>query len=192
MFVVSKYIAMQTFPILHTQRLDLIEIRQEHLGDIFKLFGDENVTRYYNLLPFQTEQDGQKLVDWFRTRFQEGQGIRWGIALKGSEHIIGTLGFNNFTRQHRANLGYDLQTAYWNNGYITEALRAVITYGFHTLEVNRIEAEVMQGNIASEKVLEKLGFRNEGLLCDWMLWNGRHYDMTMFSLLRRDINKGVS
>ncbi len=179
---------MQSFPTLHTWRLDLIEIRQEHLGNIFKLFGDEKVTRFYNLLPFQTEQDGQKLVDWFSGRFREGLGIRWGIALKGSSHIIGTLGFNNYTKHHRANLGYDLQTAYWNNGYITEALQAVIAYGFNELEINRIEAEVMQGNIASEKVLEKLGFRKEGILRDWMLWNGRHYDMTMFSLLKRDKN----
>lgn len=177
---------MQSFPILHTQRLDLIEIRQEHLSDIFKLFGDENVTRYYNLLPFQTEQDGQKLVDWFSSRFHEGLGIRWGIALKGNPHIIGTIGFNNYTKHHRANVGYDLQTAYWNNGYVTEALQAVIAYGFNVLEVNRIEAEVMQGNIASEKVLEKLGFQHEGILREWMLWNGRYYDMTMLSLLGRD------
>jgi ribosomal-protein-alanine N-acetyltransferase len=55
------------------------------------------------------------------------------------------------------------------------------------LKINRIEAEVMQGNIASEKVLEKAGFKKECLLRDWMFWNDKHYDMIMYSLLKEDI-----
>ena len=178
---------MDTFPVLFTDRLDLIEINQSHLSDLFKLFGDENVTRFYNFLPLASEQEAQKTIDWFQSRFKDKLGIRWGIALKGKQQIIGTVGFNNYTKQHRANIGYDLQTDHWNNGYITEALKRVIKFGFEQLEANRIEAEVMLGNIVSEKVLDKLNFRNEGVLRDWMFWNGRHYDMTMFSLLRSTI-----
>lgn len=177
---------MNTFPILHTERLDLVEIQQSHLNDIFKLFGDEEVTRFYNLLPLKEEQEGQKLLDWFRNRYKESLGVRWGIALKGKSNIIGTVGFNNYVKNHRANLGYDLQRDYWSNGYITEALKAIIDFGFSNLEINRIEAEVMQGNTASEMVLAKLGFKNEGVLRQWMYWNESHYDMTMFSLLRKD------
>ena len=55
--------------------------------------------------------------------------------------------------------------------------------------MNRIEAEVMQGNIISEKLLEKLNFVREGILRQWMLWNGQYYDMTMYSLLRTDYDK---
>ena len=47
---------LETFPILHTGRLGLIEIKQSHLTDLYKLFSDENVTRFYNLLPFQNEK----------------------------------------------------------------------------------------------------------------------------------------
>lgn len=65
-------------------------------------------------------------------------------------------------------------------------MNAAIVFGFNSLEINRIEAEVMQGNTASEKVLVKLGFKNEGILRQWMYWNENHYDMTMFSLLRKD------
>ena len=180
---------MDTFPILHTDRLDLIEIKQSHLGDLFKLFGDENVTRFYNLLPLTNEQEAQKSIDWFQTRFKDKLGIRWGIALKGQQNIIGTIGFNNFTKRHRAQIGYDLQTKYWNNGYITEALKTVINFGFDNLEINRIEAEVMHGNQISEKVLNKLNFKKEGILREWMFWNEKHYDMIMFSLLKTDYKK---
>jgi len=177
---------VDTFPTLHTDRLDLIEIKQVHLADLYKLFSDENVTRFYNLLPLTNEQEAQKSIDWFQSRFKDKLGIRWGIAFKGQQNIIGTIGFNNFTKRHRANIGYDLQTEHWNNGYITEALKTVINFGFDQLEINRIEAEVMQGNNISEKVLDKLNFKNEGVLREWMFWNGKHYDMTMFSLLKAD------
>lgn len=172
------------FPILETERLTLVEIKQEHLKDIFTLFGDEAVTRFYNLNTLLHEQEGQKILDWFSSRYKERLGIRWGIAIKGKTEIIGTIGFNNFTRSHRANIGFDLQSPYWNKGYITEALRAVIDFGFNKLDINRIEAEVMPGNIMSEKVLMKTGFTNEGTLRQWMMWNGKYFDMKMYSLLR--------
>ena len=182
-------ITMDTFPILNTERLDLIEIKQSHLSDIYKLFSNEKVTEFYNLLPLKNEQEAQKSIDWFQDRFKDKLGIRWGIAMKGQQKIIGTVGFNNFTKGHRANIGYDLQTEHWNKGYITEALKSVINFGFSQLEINRIEAEVMQGNTISERVLEKLNFKNEGVLREWMFWNEKHFDMTMFSLLKVDYER---
>lgn len=177
---------LDKFPELKTGRLDLIEIRQSHLGDYFKLFKDERVAKYYNITPFKEEKEAQLYLDLFESRFKRKLGIRWGIALNGKENIIGTIGFNNFQKNHRANLGYDLQFEYWNKGIITEALKEIIKFGFQELEINRMEAEVQLGNIGSEKVLEKLGFRKEGVLRDWMYWNGNHYDMTMFSLLVKE------
>jgi len=177
---------LNTFPVIHTNRLDLVEIRQQHLKNIYNLFSDENVTRFYNLLPLTVESDAQKFIDWYQNRFKEKLGIRWGISLKGEQDIIGTIGFNNFTKRHKANIGYDLQPDYWNKGIMTEALRAVINFGFNQLEINRMEAEVMQGNVNSEKLLLKLNFLKEGVLREWMLWNNNYYDMSMFSLLKSD------
>ncbi|MEI7594758.1 MAG: GNAT family N-acetyltransferase [Bacteroidota bacterium] len=175
---------IDNFPELATNRLNLIEISSKHKVDIYNLFSNERVTQYYNLLPFKEETSAQRFIDWYHNRFEQNLAIRWGITLKNSSLIIGTIGFNNYTKNHRANIGYDLHPDYWNNGYITEALEPVIQFGFEKLEINRIEAEVMQGNIASEKVLEKAGFYREGILRDWMFWNEKHYDMTMFSRLK--------
>lgn len=178
-----------TFPILESERLKLVGIQQEHLMDIFKLFGDSQVTEFYNIKTFDKVEDGQVYLDWFRNRFKDKLGIRWGIQLKGETGIIGTIGFNNFTYNHRANIGYDLQSEYWNRGYMTEALKRVVEFGFDVLRVNRIEAEVMAGNTASEKILAKTGFRKEGLLRDWMYWDQRHFDMIMYAYLRTDFTQ---
>ncbi|QES88280.1 GNAT family N-acetyltransferase [Rhizosphaericola mali] len=179
----------EKFPTLQTRRLNLIEIKQNHLSDIFQLFSDEKVTEFYNIIRLSKIEEAQKIVDWFHNRYKDNLGIRWGISLKDHNSIIGTIGYNNFTPKHRANIGYDLQSEYWNNGYITEALRTVIKFGFNQLQVNRIEAEVMEGNIISEKVLDKVGFQNEGTLRDWMFWNDKYFNMKMFSLLHSDFVK---
>ncbi len=152
----NKSDILDIFPVLQTARLNLIEIKQNQLGDLFKIFGNDSVTEFYNMETLKEKKDAQKLIDWFQARFNDKLGIRWGISLKGESKIIGTIGFNNFTKGHRANIGYDLLKDYWNNGYITESLNAVIKFGFEELEINRIEAEVMPGNFISEKVLDKL------------------------------------
>jgi ribosomal-protein-alanine N-acetyltransferase len=171
------------FPVLHTARLSLIEISDAHRIGLFNLFTDPKVTEYYHVIPIKEEQDLQKVIGLFRSRYHEKTGIRWGIALKGTENIIGTIGYNSFTQGHRASIVYALMPGYWGNGYITEAMHEVIRFGFKELGINRVEAEVMPGNVLSEKVLEKLGFTYEGLLRQWALWQGKYYDMKMYSLL---------
>ncbi|MCW3122341.1 MAG: family N-acetyltransferase [Flavipsychrobacter sp.] len=177
----------ETFPVLHTSRLDLIEITPAHRVDLFRIFTDERVTKYYDVLPLNEESDAQKIMDILAQRYQNKTGIRWGIALKGHKEIIGNLGFNTFTPGHRSTIGYSIEPEYWNKGLITEAIQEIVRYGFNELGVNRIEAEVMPGNTASEKVLDKLGFLHEGLLRQWMYWNGKYNDINMYALLKRDI-----
>ncbi|MBI9067536.1 MAG: GNAT family N-acetyltransferase [Salinivirgaceae bacterium] len=174
------------FPILHTKRLDLIEIEQKHLPDLFILFSDKKVTEFYNLETFTSEDEAKILLNYFIERNSKQLSLRWGIAQKGTSDLIGTIGFNNYQKNHKANIGYDLQSEYWNQEFISEALPEVIKYGFEKLEINRVEAEIMPGNPASERVLVKNGFKIEGLLRDWMLWNNNHYDMLMYSLLKKD------
>lgn len=177
---------MAAFPILHTDPLTLVEMGQQHTADLFELYRHEEVTRFYNLLPMQEEAEAQRIVEVHSKRWAEQTGIRWGIALVGSNTIFGTIGYSRYEAQHRATIGYSLHPAHWNKGYSTEALKAVVTYGFESLNINRIEAEVMPGNAASNRVLEKLGFSIEGLLRQWMHWNNQHYDMLMYALLAAD------
>ncbi len=180
----------EPFPVLGTPRLLLIEMNETHIDELYRLFRDEEITRYTRMVPFTAESSAKNYVEWMRKRFQDGMGIYWGITLKETGELIGTVGFNFYTSRERGNLGYDLQKAYWRQGYMTEALFAVLCYGFVKLEINRMEAEVMQGNRASERLLEKIGFRKEGLLRNWMCKEKCHYNVSMYSLLLTDVMSG--
>lgn len=176
----------EIFPQLATERLELIEIRKIHLIDFFILFSDERVAKYYNIVPFKEVKEAQVYLDLFEFRYKRKTGIRWGIALKGRNNIIGTIGFNGYEKNHIGNFAYDLQYDYWNRGYTTEAAREVLKFGFDHLEIQRVEADVMIGNTASDRVLEKLGFTYEGVVPNRMYWNGNYIEQKVFSLMNED------
>ncbi|CAL1516693.1 GNAT family protein [Chitinophaga sp. MM2321] len=176
----------ETFPVLHTPALDLIGLTSQHAIDLFQLFNDKRVTEFYNVVPLDSAQDAAKIIDYLNRRFKDKLGIRWGIALKGQQRIIGTIGFNSFPQANRAVIVYALAYDQQRRGLMTEAIQEIIRYGFQELHINRIEAEVMPGNTASEKVLAKTGFRHEGFLREWMLWEDKYYDINMWAILKRD------
>ncbi|HVI43265.1 MAG TPA: GNAT family protein [Chitinophaga sp.] len=176
-----------TFPTLHTARLNLTEITPGQAPELFRLFTDSRVTEYYNVVPLQEEKDIVPVIHRFHQRYKDKTAIRWGISLKNSPELIGTAGYNSYIRGHRGVIVYELAHEWWNKGLASEAIREVIQYGFHELALDRIEAEVMPGNAASEKVLEKNGFRFEGLLRHWMQWDSKFLDINMWSILKQDV-----
>jgi len=89
----------------------------------------------------------------------------------------------------RGEYGYDLNYNYWNQGIMTETLTAVVDFSVHQLNINRVEASVSVGNVASIKVLKKCGFIEEGIMRSRSFWKGKYHDMMILSLLKYDIQK---
>lgn len=150
------------FPVLETERLILRQLRYEDGADIYAYFTEE-LARYYDWWP-KTAAEGRGFVRFFKTGYAEEQSIRWGITLKPEDRVIGTCGFSDFDHFSRAELGYELSANYQQRGIMSEVLRAVIPFGFNELEMHRIQASVFPENHASIHLLEKLGFKREGLL----------------------------
>jgi [ribosomal protein S5]-alanine N-acetyltransferase len=175
-----------TFPILETPRLVLRELRDDDADAIYALFSDPAVTRYHDLDTFTAAVQAREFIARMRQRFVDRAGIRWGIV-REDDLVIGTGGFNRWNIHDRfAHLGYELAQAAWGQGIMTEAIGAMIRFGFDWLDLNRIEAETMLGNVASMRVLERCGFQAEGVLRQRYFWKGAFHDMRMFSLLRRE------
>jgi len=179
--------ADRDFPILTTPRLTLRALTEQDAPALLEITHDEEVMRYYGMEPFETLDDVLEEIAWGRDLFREGQGIRWAIALRTSDAYIGDLGLHNYSEQHaRAEAGYKLARPYWRQGLMSEALGAVVDYGFDRMALNRIEALVDPRNTASWAMLEKLGFRREGVLRDYEHERSGYVDLAMYSLLRRE------
>ncbi|SDY18000.1 GNAT family N-acetyltransferase [Thermoactinomyces sp. DSM 45892] len=177
----------KTFPVLETERLVLREVTPADAGDMLIYLSDPDVMKYYGLAPFESEQDALDEIAWYSSIFQKKTGIRWGITLKGTEQVIGSCGFLNWSSQHyRSEVGAELSKEHWNKGIMTEAFQAILQYGFDHMELVRIQGLMELENIASWKLCEKNGFIREGLLRKYEYTVGKFDDMYMYSLLKED------
>ncbi|MCY8233958.1 GNAT family N-acetyltransferase [Priestia endophytica] len=181
---------VNNFPFIETNRLLLREIVKDDANDILKYLSDEEVMKYYGLAPFKTINEALNEISWYQSILNEQTGIRWGITLKGKDEVIGSCGFLNRVPEHyRTEIGYELSKDYWGHGIASEALEAVIRYGFKYLKFQRIEALVEPPNISSHKLIEKHGFIREGLLRNYEFAYGKFDDLYMYSLLKQDFEK---
>jgi len=179
--------AEPSFPVLRTARLVLRQARQEDARLFFETARDEAVMRYYGVEPFTSEAQALEEIVWQHQILSEGIGIRWVITEWDRDVYIGDLGYHQLARQHqRAEVGYKLARSYWRRGLMTEAMTAVLEYGFASMGLNRVEALVDPRNAASDGLLSKLGFVREGLLREYEFERGAYVDLYMASLLRRD------
>ena len=177
-----------TFPVLHTRRLILREIVPADTQDMFRIRGDIRVTRLNSGRPMEHIDEARDLIEKSHQSFADHRRIDWGITLKEPQTgLIGRCGFNYILRQdRRASIGYDLGYAYWGKGIMTEAVRAMVRFGFEVLNLNRIEADAAAENAGSIRVLEKVGFQREGVQHEqYFEWDEFH-DLVLFALLKKD------
>ncbi|WP_078553532.1 GNAT family N-acetyltransferase [Bacillus alkalicellulosilyticus] len=176
------------FPNIETNRLLLRNVNNEDVDFIFKLFSNERVCEYlYDEEPFKSRNDAIEFVDSYKNPDEKGYN-RWVLIKKGAnQEPIGTCGLHYWDKTNNiAEIGYDLWHEYWRQGYMKEALVSAIEIGFTHLKLNRINAFVALHNDNSSKLLERVGFQNEGIYRDKHLYRGKYYDHYSFSLLKRD------
>lgn len=184
------------FPDLKTARLVLSDLHFDDAASVYDIFSDERVVEYYDLEALTELHQAHTLIRLFNTRFDKMDGIRWAIRLKNNKKCIGTCGVNAWDKAMRsATIGYDLNSAYWGEGMMTEALSAMIHRIFSgvlpDVSINRIQADTVPGNIASEKVLLKLGFKKEGVRRQSGYWKNKFHDLTCYGLLNSEFNSNI-
>lgn len=106
---------------------------------------------------------------------------------KGDGHIVGTCGFVNWSLDHaRAELGYAIHREYWGQGLVPEAVRAMISFGFEKIGLNRIEARCIAENTASARVMEKAGMSYEGTLRQREFIKGAYRNIKLYAILESE------
>ncbi|WP_156288690.1 GNAT family N-acetyltransferase [Oceanobacillus salinisoli] len=176
---------MGEFPKLETKRLYLLQVSQRYKRDLYEILSLDEVTKYYGKENLESIDEATDLIDNFYRLFQQNRSIRWGMVLKDTEQFIGTVGLNNLNLLNKkGEIGYELHPTYWRRGITSEAVREVLSYAFNKLGLFRIGAVTFPENIASNQLLKKMGFKQEGLLRGYLHQNNQSHDAVMHSLLK--------
>ncbi|QJW45111.1 GNAT family N-acetyltransferase [bacterium BFN5] len=178
------------FPELVTKRLLLRQIKEDDALLLHQYWTDPAVIEYLTLEPFKDIQETFNMIALLNSLLEFNQGIRWAITRQADHVVIGTCGFHNLKAEHkRAELGYELGKPFWKQGFMAEALAAIIPYGFEILNLNRIEAFVNFGNSNSTSILQRMGFSLDGLLREYEFAREQFVDQYCYSLLKQEYDR---
>ncbi|MFO2466437.1 GNAT family N-acetyltransferase [Pseudomonas sp. 15FMM2] len=177
---------MTPFPVLHTERLCLRELIASDAASLLEIYRNAEAMRWFGVDPMTELSQAQALIDTFsQWRAQANPGTRWGLEHEGK--LLGSCGLYKWNRAwNSCSLACELAPSAWGKGLMSEALRAVLGWGFAQMQLHRIEALVHPQNLASQALLNRLGFTAEGVLRDAGFWGGSYQDLQVFSLLSHE------
>ncbi len=181
-------------PVLESDRLLLRPFGYDDIEPYLTFFTDREVQRYLGsvLIP-KDREDAKRWIDNLNGRCLKSKLVfTWCIEWKRSGEIIGRCDLGGFVRKSMAEVSYYLSRGMWNQGIMTEAMQLVLDFGFRDLHLHRIQACVLPDNVASLRLLEKLGFQREGLLRQYD-YGKEFHDVIMLSILsasEQDIGQG--
>lgn len=178
-------VSFNPFPLLSTERLLLRQMNDSDASQLLKLRSDKITMQYLDKPPMQSLAEASLLITKINGDVSSDDGITWGIVLNDNPGLlIGTIGFWRITKEHyRAEIGYMLLPEYFNKGYMTEALKMAIDFGFNTMNLHSIEANINPGNVASEALLKSAGFVQEAYYRENFYFDGIFKDSAVYSLL---------
>jgi RimJ/RimL family protein N-acetyltransferase len=172
---------------LNTERLRLRPLQETDAPALFAIFSDPRVMRYWSTPPWPGIERAHEVIERAQAAMRRGEIVHLGLERLGDKRLIGqcTL-FDIVQPSRRAQMGYALQANAWGQGYMHEALSALLDHGFTLLHLNRVEADVDPRNVGSVRCLERLGFVHEGRLRERWIVEGEVSDTGLYGLLARE------
>lgn len=180
--------------IVRTKRLILREFIHHDWGDVLAYQSNPIYLQYYPWAG-RSEHNVREFINQFikwqsedpRTKFQ------FAITIPGPESLIGNCGIRRENKDATiANIGYEIAPDYWRKGYATEAALAMVAFGFKRLKLHRIWAHCLTENLASWRVLEKIGMKREGCLRETELIKGYWRNSYIYAILDHEWNSNKS
>ena len=179
-----KHVGTKT---IETTRLVL---RRLELTDAEMMFrnwtSDEKVTHFLRWDAHKSIDETKNMIVQWIQNYEHDSTYYWGMYLKDDE-IIGSMGITIISEYDiKGELGYKLGSRWWNQGYSSEAARAVIDYMFRHTDIERMDSFCAVENCASRKVMEKIGMHHEGLLRHYYKTRDGFHDCTLYAIIRNE------
>lgn len=172
---------------IETERLILRAFKKEDALQMYNNWSsDSEVTKFLSWSAHSSVVMTKQLIAYWISDYNNEEHYQWAIQSKETGEVIGNINLLNInTDDENCEIGYCLGKAFWSKGYMSEALRCVIEYGFHVIGFQRIAAHVEVENIASWRVMEKCNLTYEGTFRNFVRNNnGRFSDCKYYSILR--------
>lgn len=172
---------------LETSSLRLRPLEPSDADALYAIHSDPEVMKYSGTQPWNSVKQAHELVERSLAGMRAGSQLCFGIIPSSASMVVGTCTlFHLYKASRRAEVGFVLGKSSWGRGYMTEALCALLDYGFSTLDMNRVEADTDPRNLAAVKLLERLGFVKEGQLRERWIVDGAKSDSAVYGLLRSE------
>lgn len=166
--------------ILETERLYLRPFSLEDTKRITQVCNDKNLTKY---LPFPYPYEEKMAIDWI-SQMPNSKDFDCAIVLKENGLLIGSISLMK-RDDYVAELGYWLDPLYKGMGLMTEVATALVKYGFEKLKYHKIFAKHYAPNLASGRVMQKIGMRFVGTLEEHTFKDGKFYDVKLYEILNK-------
>ena len=172
---------------IETSRLNLKDYTNHDLKHYRQLKSTDKVWKYSTFSPYKNEREAtdnfNKILDSLKNNPYQFAAL-W---TKENSRFIGEAGIISFNqRTNKCVIGYNLLPHFWNLGFATEITKALVSYAFEEMSIERVEALSMSLNIASCRVLEKSGFTLEGTLRHFTKINDKYFDVRYYSTISSD------
>ncbi len=172
------------FPQLFSQRLKLRQVMTEDVNEMFFLRSNERVLEFLDRTPAKSIEEAQQFIKELNDLEDKHEAVTWAITLKENANLIGTIGYWRILKEHyRAEIGYVLHPDFQGKGIMHEALSVVLNYGFKTMNIHSVEANINPNNKPSINLLKKNNFKQEGYFKENYYFNGKFIDSAIYSLL---------
>jgi RimJ/RimL family protein N-acetyltransferase len=174
-------------PLLETPRLKLRSFQAADAADIVRLAGDREIAATTRMIPHPYELPmAQAWLESLPAAQERGESLNLALTLRSSGELMGAIGLVLNAVDHHGELGYWVGKPYWDNGYATEAAKAVVDYAFGVLHLHRIFAHHFSRNAPSGRVMQKLGMKCEGYMREHRLKFGSYEDLVIYGMTAAD------
>ncbi len=170
------------FPDLITERLQLRRPVKNDMNDLYTLRCNAAIMRYIPRPLALSPEDALVLIERMNNGIEQGSSINWAVTLKSRDQLIGVIGYVKINEENfRAEVGYILHPDFHGKGMMSEALGAVVDYGFKEMKLHTIEAVIHPDNRASCNIIQRNGFMKEAHFKDFQYFEGKFQDAFVFS-----------
>ena len=177
---------LKDLPTLETERLILRKMVLNDAEAVFAYASNSEVSRYTLWETHRSIEDSRAFLEFATQKYENGGEPDWGIVYRGNGCLVGACGLVNWEAEHaRAEVGFVLSREYWGRGLMSEAVRAILRFGFERMNLNRIEARCIAENAASARVMEKAGMVYEGTLRQREYIKGAYRDIKLYAILKK-------